>query len=374
MEGSNDQEDNDKVVGVKKLDLYIIRKFLGTFFFSLGLILSIAIVFDISERLEKFLESKATVMDIIVDYYLNFVPYFANVFSALFTFISVIFFTSKLASNSEIIAILSTGISFRRLVRPYLMSAALIATLSLLLSAFVIPNANRKRNLFAEQHLNRRYMNNEKNIHRQIAPGTYIYMSSLSPSTPVGFHFALERFNGDTLVSKWTSDRVEWREDLKKWRVYRWKVREFAGNEQSYYTGEQLDTTLNFSFKEFTEDPKRVKENLTLPQLNEYIDRQKLRGSANVVEFQLEKYKMFANAFSTFILTMIGVCIASKKVRGGMGFHLGVGLTISFSYILFMQFSTVFATNGGMNPMLAVWLPDILFAIVALFVYRLAPK
>ncbi|MDR0544021.1 MAG: LptF/LptG family permease [Odoribacteraceae bacterium] len=359
---------------MKKLDLYIIRKFLGTFFFSLGLILCIVIVFDISERLEKFLESKATLTEIVMDYYVNFVPYFANVFSALFTFISVIFFTSKMAYNSEIIAILSTGISFRRIVRPYIFSAAIIAALSLLLSAFVIPNANRKRNAFAEQHLNRKYQNQERNIHRQIAPGEYIYMSNLSTSSPIGFHFALEKFKGDTLVSKWTSDRVEWREDIKKWRVYKWKIREFAGDKQYYKTGDQLDTTLNFSFKEFTEDPKRVKENLTLPQLNEYIDRQKLRGSANVVEFQLEKYKMFANAFSTFVLTFIGVCIASKKIRGGMGFHLGLGLMISFSYILFMQFSTVFATNGDMNPMLAVWLPDILFTVVALFVYRFAPK
>jgi lipopolysaccharide export system permease protein len=350
------------------------RKFLGTFFFSLGLILCIAIVFDISERLERFLESRATVWEIVVDYYLNFVPYFANMFSALFTFISVIFFTSKMAYNSEIIAILSTGISFRRLVRPYIVSAAIIATLSLLLSAFVIPNANKKRNQFAEQHLNRRYTNSEKNIHRQIAPGEFIYMSSLAPSSPVGFHFSLEKFNGDTLVSRWTSDRIEWKEDIKKWRVHRWKIREFHGTGQRYFTGDQLDTTLNFAFREFTEDPKRVKENLTLPQLNEYIHRQKLRGSANVVEFQLEKYKMFANAFSTFILTLIGVCVAAKRTRGGMGFHLGVGLTLSFAYILFMQFSTVFATNGGMNPMLAVWLPDILFAMVALFVYRLAPK
>jgi lipopolysaccharide export system permease protein len=374
MENSNAQANNNKIVGLKKLDLYIIRKFLGTFFFSLGLILCIVIVFDISERLEKFLESKATLTEIVMDYYVNFVPYFANVFSALFTFISVIFFTSKMAYNSEIIAILSTGISFRRIVRPYIFSAAIIAALSLLLSAFVIPNANRKRNAFAEQHLNRKYQNQERNIHRQIAPGEYIYMSNLSTSSPIGFHFALEKFKGDTLVSKWTSDRVEWREDIKKWRVYKWKIREFAGDKQYYKTGDQLDTTLNFSFKEFTEDPKRVKENLTLPQLNEYIDRQKLRGSANVVEFQLEKYKMFANAFSTFVLTFIGVCIASKKIRGGMGFHLGLGLMISFSYILFMQFSTVFATNGDMNPMLAVWLPDILFTVVALFVYRFAPK
>ena len=337
---------------MKKLDLYIIRKFLGTFFFSLVLILCIVVVFDLSEKLEKFLENEAPVKAIVFDYYKNFIPYFANVFSSLFTFISVIFFTSKMAYDSEIIAILSTGISFRRFLFPYLMSATVIAILSFLLGAFIIPNANEKRIEFEKQYMGKRYANKEQNIHRQIAPGTYIYMSSYSVA----------------------SSRITWDKENKKWVIHNWKLREIEGDKETYTTGQKLDTVMAFQPSEFSENPKKIREQLTFPELDRYIDRMKMRGSSNVIEFQIEKYKMIANAFATFILTFIGVSISSRKIRGGMGLHLGIGLLISFSYILFMQFSTVFATNGNMNPLLAVWLPNILFAIIGVFVYRTAPK
>lgn len=338
------------------------------------LILSIVVVFDLSEKLEKFLENEAPVKAIVFDYYLNFVPYFANVFSSLFTFISVIFFTSKMAYNSEIIAILSTGISFQRMVRPYMISAAVIACLSLLLSAFIIPSANKSRIAFSEKYIWKKYSNRDNNIHRQIAPGTFIYMSSFTVASSVGYDFTHEVFNKDTLVSKLSSRLIEWNKDKEKWTLKDWTLREFDGVNETYTTGTQIDTLFNFGVAEFSEDPKKIKERLTLPELDEYIARQKLRGSSNVIEFQIEKYKMFSGAFATFILTLIGVCIASRKIRGGMGFHLGLGLLISFSYILFMQFSTVFATNGSMNPLLAVWIPNILFAVIALFVYKAAPK
>ena len=347
---------------MKKLDLYIIRKFLGTFFFSLVLILCIVVVFDLSEKLEKFLENEAPVKAIVFDYYKNFIPYFANVFSSLFTFISVIFFTS------------STGISFRRFLLPYLMSATVIAVLSFLLGAFIIPNANEKRIEFEKQYMGKRYANKEQNIHRQIAPGTYIYMSSYSVASNVGYDFSIENFRGDTLVNKLTSSRITWDKENKKWVIHNWKLREIEGDKETYTTGQKLDTVMAFQPSEFSENPKKIREQLTFPELDRYIDRMKMRGSSNVIEFQIEKYKMIANAFATFILTFIGVSISSRKIRGGMGLHLGIGLLISFSYILFMQFSTVFATNGNMNPLLAVWLPNILFAIIGVFVYRTAPK
>ena len=359
---------------MKKLDLYIIRKFLGTFFFSLVLILCIVVVFDLSEKLEKFLENEAPVKAIVFDYYKNFIPYFANVFSSLFTFISVIFFTSKMAYDSEIIAILSTGISFRRFLFPYLMSATVIAILSFLLGAFIIPNANEKRIEFEKQYMGKRYANKEQNIHRQIAPGTYIYMSSYSVASNVGYDFSIENFRGDTLINKLTSSRITWDKENKKWVIHNWKLREIEGDKETYTTGQKLDTVMAFQPSEFSENPKKIREQLTFPELDRYIDRMKMRGSSNVIEFQIEKYKMIANAFATFILTFIGVSISSRKIRGGMGLHLGIGLLISFSYILFMQFSTVFATNGNMNPLLAVWLTNILFAIIGVFVYRTAPK
>lgn len=359
---------------MKKLDIYIIRKFLGTFFFSLVLILCIVVVFDLSEKLERFIENEAPVSAIVFDYYQNFIPYFANVFSSLFTFISVIFFTSKMAYDSEIIAILSTGISFRRFIVPYLISAGIIAILSFLLGAFIIPNANQKRIEFEAQYMGKKYANKEQNIHRQIAPGTYIYMSSYSVMSNVGYDFSIENFNGDTLVNKLTSARIVWDKEAGKWVIYNWKLREIDGDRETYMTGQRLDTLLAFQPSEFSENPKKIKEQLTLPELREYENRMRMRGSSNVIEFQIERYKMTANAFATFILTLIGVSISSRKIRGGMGLHLGLGLLMSFSYILFMQFSTVFATNGNMNPLLAVWLPNILFAVVAVFTYRTAPK
>ena len=359
---------------MKKLDLYIIRTFLGTFFFSLALILCIVVVFDVAEKLEKFIGNQAPLSEIIFQYYLNFIPYFANLFSSLFTFISVIFFTSKMAYDSEIIAILSTGISFKRFLFPYMISAAVIALLSFCLSAFIIPNANQTRIEFQKRYINKKFNNKEANIHRQIAPGVFIYMSNYSVASNIGYDFSIETFNNDTLVSKLTSSRITWDKDKEKWVISNWKLRELEGNRDKYTTGREIDTLLGFLPSEFSEDPSKIKEQLTLPELDEYIERMKLRGSSNIIEFQIEKYKIWSNAFATFILTLIGVSISSRKIRGGMGLHLGLGLLLSFSYILFMQFSTVFATNGDMNPLLSVWLPNILFAVIAFFVYRTAPK
>ncbi|MDR1756172.1 MAG: LptF/LptG family permease [Culturomica sp.] len=359
---------------MKKLDLYIIRKFLGTFFGILGMLLCVVVVFDVSERLEKFIEYEAPLKAIVFQYYLNFIPYFANLFSALFMFVSVIYFTSKMAYRSEIIAILSTGISFNRFLVPYFISATIIAVFSFLLSAFIIPNANQVRIAFQQQYMGKKYSNREANIHRQVAPGVYIYMSNYSVGTNVGYDFTIENFAGDTLVSKLSAGKITWNREKELWVISNWKKRTFAGDKETYTTGKEIDTLLNFQPSEFSEDPSQIKEQLTLPELNEYIDRMKLRGSSNVVEFQIERYKIWSNTFATFILTLIGAGIASRKIRGGMGLHLGLGLLLSFSYILFMQFSTVFATNGGMSPLVAVWLPNILFALIALIVYRMAPK
>ncbi|GHV67219.1 membrane protein [Bacteroidia bacterium] len=353
---------------MKKLDLYIVRKFLGTFFFSLALILCIVVVFDISEKIEKFIENDVTLKEIAFDYYLNFIPYFANLFISLFTFVAVIFFTSKMAYDSEIIAILSTGISFERLLRPYMISALIIALFSFTLSAFIIPNANVKRLEF-EKKIRRKYTNRDSDIHLQVSPGVIIYISSYSTSTNIGYDFSYESFHGDTLKSKLTSTRIAWKKDKEKWEISNWKLREFDNGKETYTTGQKLDTLMGFLPPEFSEDPKSIKEQLTLPELDDYIAKMKLRGSANVVEFQIEKYKMWANSFAIFILTLLGASIASRKVRGGKGLHMGLGLLLSFTYILFMQFSTVFSTNGGTNPLLSVWMPNIMFIVVAAGVY-----
>ena len=357
---------------IKKMDLYIMSKFLGTFLLSLGLILCIVVIFDLSEKLEKFLEHDAPASKIIFSYYLNFIPYFASAFSALFTFISVILFTSSMASKSEIIAILSSGISFRRLTYPYMAAAAIIAVFSFTLNAYIIPNANERRIAFEKEYMGKNYNNKDQFIHRQIAPGSYIY--SFSAGAKIGYDFSLENFRNDSLVYKLTSSRISWDSKKEKWTIYNWKLRTIDNDVEVYTTGNKLDTLLGFEPEEFSENPKYVKDVLTLPELDAYEERMRFRGSSNTMEFQLKRYQMWSDAFSTFILTFIGLCISSKRMRGGMGIHLGVGLILGFSYILFMRFSTVFATNGSLPPLIAVWIPNMLYALISIFTYRLAPK
>ncbi|MPQ47610.1 LptF/LptG family permease [Marinifilum sp. N1E240] len=358
---------------MRKLDLYIIRKFLGTFFFAIVLIISISVIFDFSEHIDEFIDKEAPLKAVLFDYYLNFIPYFANLFSALFTFIAVIFFTSKMAYDTEIIAILSSGISFRRMMFPYFLSALVIGVFSFMLSNYIIPPANQKRIDFTETYIKKQYRNKERNIHRQIEPGVFIYMQNWETSSNTGYRFALEKFEGKELVSKLTSKYIRWNKENKRWTINDYFIRHYDGEKEIFESGRKIDTTLNFGPKEFGRK-KYLVEAMNYSELNNYIDQQTMRGDSNINAYKIEKYKRMANPFSTFILTLIGASLASRKVRGGMGLHLGIGLLLSFSFILFMQISVVFATNGNMNPMLAVWLPNIVFTIIALYLYRIAPK
>lgn len=356
-----------------KLDLYIIRKFLGTFFFAIILIISITIIFDFSEKIDNFIDKEAPFKAVILDYYVNFIPYFANLFSALFTFISVIYFTSKMAYDTEIIAILSSGVSFKRMMFPYFISALIIGIFSFFLSNFIIPPANAKRLEFTDTYLKRRFVNTERNIHRQIEPGLFIYMSNFETSSKTGYKFSLEKFEGKQLVSKLTSRSIKWNDEKEKWTITDYVIRRLDGDKETLEKGKSIDTLLNFKPDEFSRRTNVV-EAMNMMELDDFIDEQIMRGDSNISAYKIEKYRRIANPFSAFILTLIGVSLACRKVRGGMGLHLGVGLALSFSFILFMQISTVFATNGSMNPLLAVWLPNIIFSIIAVYLYRVAPK
>ena len=356
-----------------KLDLYIIRKFLGTFFFAIVLIISITIVFDFSEKIDNFIDKEAPFKAVILDYYVNFIPYFANLFSALFTFVSVIYFTSKMAYDTEIIAILSSGISFKRMMFPYFISALIIGIFSFFLSNFVIPPANAKRLDFTETYLKKRFINKERNIHRQIEPGLFIYMTNFETSSKIGYKFSLEKFEGKQLVSKLTSRSIKWNKEKEKWTIKDYVIRRIDGDKETLEKGKSIDTLLNFKPDEFSRRTNVV-EAMNMMELDDFIDEQIMRGDSNISAYKIEKYRRIANPFSAFILTLIGVSLASRKVRGGMGLHLGIGLALSFSFILFMQISTVFATNGSMNPLLAVWLPNIVFSVIGIYLYRVAPK
>ncbi|MCY1718834.1 LptF/LptG family permease [Prolixibacteraceae bacterium Z1-6] len=355
----------------KTIDFYITRKFLGTFFYAIGLILSIAIVFDISENLDEFISKDIPLSDIIFDYYLNFIPYFANLFSPLFTFIAVIYFTSKMAYNTEIIAILSSGVSYARLMRPYLVSALIIAVFSFVLGNYIIPPANSTMINFREKYIRTRQINTERNIHRQIEPGLYIYMQSFN-SNNVGYHFTLEHFEEAQLKEKLTAQNIRWDEESGKWIINSYWKRIIHDDYEELTNGYRMDTTLNMSPKDFTQLRNEMETFIT-PNLIKEIDLMKMRG-VNYVEWVIEKHKRLAGPFSAFILTLIGAGLASRKIKGGLGLHLGLGLLLSFSYILFMQISTVFAVSGNTPPFVAVWIPNLVFALIALFVYRWAAR
>lgn len=359
---------------LKKIDVYIIKKFLGTFIFSIIIILSIAVIFDLSEKIDDFMENDASLREVIFDYYLNFIPYFAVLFSSLFTFISVIFFTSKMAYNTEIIAIISSGMSLHRLLRPYFISAFLIAVFSFLMSNYVIPPANKVKLDFEEKYIHSRpFRYRQRNIHKQISPGVYIYMESYSNISDIGYKFSMEKFEDGKLVSKLMSDYIRWDTTEQNWEVRNFYIREVRGPREIIREGRELDTTLNIHPEDFSRRISYV-ETMSIHELNDYIEELELQGESNISMYQIEKHKRYAFPFSTFVLTLVGVSVSSRKIKGGMGMQIGLGLLVSFAYILFMQFSTQFAVGGSLSPFLAAWIPNILFAGVAFFLYKMAPK
>lgn len=357
-----------KIPRLQTIDIYIIKKFLGTFFYSIALIISIAMVFDVSENLDEFISKDAPVNVIIFDYYLNFVPFYANLFSALFTFIAVIFFTSKMAYNSEIIAILSSGVSYARLMRPYMVSAFMIALFSYTLGNYIIPPSNKKRIEFRSTYIDspRNYL--ERNIHRQLSPGVFIYMQSYNTSNDVGYKFTIEKFEEGKLKSKLEADYIKWDREDKKWTVNNYVIRNIDGYTETIDTGTKLDTTLNMTPEDYRV-MKNVVETMILPDLNDEIKDMKLRG-VNTTEFEIEKHRRFAGPFSAFILTIIGASLASRKVKGGLGLHLGLGILQAFTYIMFMQISTVFALSGAVSPLMGAWIPNIIFGGLAAYMYK----
>lgn len=358
---------------LKKIDIYIIKKFLGTFFYAIALIISISIVFDFSENLDDFISKEVPTKAILFDYYFNFIPYFANLFSALFTFIAVIYFTSKMAYNTEIIAILSSGVSFRRLMLPYMVSALVIAVFSYLLGNYVIPPANKKRVEFRNAYINNRgFEPMSNNIHQQLEPGTFIYMSTYNASNDVGYKFTMEKFENRKLVSKLSSDYIKWDRAKKKWVINNYVIREINGYNETITKGEKMDTTLNMKPEDYRVI-RDVVETISLTELNKEIKDLKLRG-VSTTNYELEKHKRRSGPFSAFILTLIGAALASRKVKGGIGLHLGLGILISFSYIMFMQVSTVFAISGSVPVYLATWIPNLIFGILAIYIYKWAAR
>ena len=359
---------------LKRLDRYIIRKFLGTYFFSLILIIVVIIIFDYNEKIDRFISSNAPMNEIIFDYYVNLAPYYANTFSALFVFISVIYFTSKLAGNSEIIAILSSGVSFKRLIRPYMIAAAVISLFTYLMSAFVIPNGNATKLEFEQKYSRKKKVESANDVQLKIDENTIAFIERYEDRNNTGWRFMLDKFEDKKLVSHMEARTITYNPDRPGvWTARHWRIRELYDDKEIIRESrkEPMDTLLGIEPGDFLISEGQ-QETMTTPELSKYIDKQKEKGFANTKSFEIEYHKRIAMSFAAFILTVIGVSLSSRKAKGGMGLSLGIGLALSFSYIVFQSISSAFADQ--MPIVLSAWLPNIIYSIIAIVLYIKAPK
>lgn len=374
------KRDNGKVKfknpGLKILDLYIIKKFLGTYFFAIAMIIVVFVVFDYVEHIDDFVELKAPVSKILFDYYLNFIPQFINQFSGLFTFIAVIFFTSKMAYQTEIIAILSAGVSFRRLLWPYFLSAMAITLLSVGLNMVVIPAATLHKVEFEKQFNKKKLKQNtmfDKNIYRQIDQGVFAYVRNYSGVTNQASFLAIEQYEGSTMSASLEAASVTFNPETGRWVADRYNLRRFDGEREIFEQRERLDTLINLDAAELGRVQDLIKT-MNIGRLNSFIAQQRRKGSNMINIFEVERHNRFAYPISSLVLTLIGVSLSSRKVRGGTGLHIGIGVALCFSYILFSKFAEEFAKGGVVPPAIAVWIPNILFSVIAVYLYKKAPK
>ena len=359
---------------LKKLDKYIIGKFMGSFFVALALLTLIVIIFDVSEKIENFVQKEAPLRAIIVDYYLNFIPYFMNMYSPMVVFLTVILFTSKMAQNSEIVAILSCGTSFHRLMVPYLVSSALVALLSLGLGLWVIPRANVTRVAFEQKYNPRAKVKFGHDMHYKLEDNKFVYFESFSSWNNTAYNFTLEQVSDEHLISKLSAESAQWDSLDGKWRLRNWFIRDYGeGLSDRIRTGRQLDTTLSLTIDDFYYNEYTI-ERLDKAQLDQLIETQLARGDSTVMNAQMEKHRRYSMPLSAIILTIIGVSLCSKKRRGGMGWNIAVGLALGFSYVLFEQFSKMFVVTDTLPAGIATWIPNILYAVIAAILYLIAPK
>ena len=369
----------DSLTGIKNnfriIDRYIIGKFLGTFFYAILLLAIVIIIFDISEKIDDFIQKQAPLKAVIFDYYFNFLPFFINKFTALFTFISVIFFTSKMAGNTEIIAILNSGVSFKRLLRPYIFGAAFLSLFSFMLTNFVIPKTIHKMVDFEAKYVKKQNQTNNLNLHMQLEPGTFVYVESFNNISNEGYKFTLEKIApGKGLIYKLEADALKWDTLKRKWSVSNFYERKLLPNgSENIQKGVSRNIKLNVKPEEFNIDADNVMY-MNFFELRNFIQKEKIKGSSQVNRYLVEMYQRFAFPFAGIILTLIGVALSSRKVRGGIGLHLGFGIAITFTYILFLQVTTVFARFGEVPPAVAVWTPNVVFGLVALYLLWKAPK
>ncbi len=364
---------------LKKIDWYILKKYLTTFFFCLLLFTAVVVVVDISEKTDDFVKSKLGAWKIFTDYYLGFIPHIDAMLFPLFVFISVIFFTSKMANRSEIVAILSSGVSFNRFLRPFIIGGLLLTGMLWAGYQYVVPKANKIWGDFQVRYVDPNFGNNNGNstykqkLYFRIDSNTYAGIRGYDTIQKNGNGFFVQRFNGNQLTYNLRAESFNWDTASKKWRLETVTERTINGVNEDVKRMPSATVAYNFKPRDLRRD-EYLKDQLPTPELNEFIKLEKLRGSEMLNTLLVERYNRDAIPVSVLILTIIGAVLASRKVRGGSGLHLALGVFISVMYILFSRITFVFATKGSFTPILAAWLPNILFGVLAFYFYRRAPK
>jgi lipopolysaccharide export system permease protein len=361
---------------MKLIDKYLIKKFLSTYVFAVFIIVLIIIVIDFVEKNDNFIEKHAPMRAIFLQYYANLAPYWANYISPLMIFISTVFFTAKLASHTEIIAILSTGTSFRRLMIPYIMGASIVAIFSFIMVGWILPKANAKRIAFENEFIEEKFYFSDRDLHMAVGKNIYAYLSSYDESSKTAFDFTLEKIEKNQLVEKLSARRAVWVDTLKKWQVFDYRIRKFGimKDKLIFQKGSTpLDTAVNMSPEDF-ENSNNIHETMTIPKLRKKIALINSRGAEGVEIFEIEYYQRFATPFAVIILSLMGLIVSARKSRGGVGFQIAIGFVLAFVYILFYIMSKGIATSGNMPPLLAVWLPNLVFGSIATVMYFTVPR
>jgi len=383
---------------LKILDNYILKRFLSTFVFVVMILLVIVSVIDLTEKMDKYARAQLTTMEIL-GYYKDFIPWIGSLITPITIFIATVYVCSRMAAHTEIIAILSSGISFKRMLLPYFAGALIVAATSFALNGWVIPNSNKSRLAFELQYLQNPYYFDKRNIHIQVAPQTYLYMQSYQNVSRTGYHFTLERFEDNRLVEKLMANRVSWDSLKQKWTLYEWNLKRVdsvfeasrriqsspesaegmvpvaatAPDDMLERSGKSLDTALVIHPREFESDYRKY-DGMTLNELNDYIRTLRTRGSAGVEVYEVEMYTRYASTFTIFILVFMGVIVSSRKSRGGTGLQIALGFLLSFIFIIFFMLFRTFAETGSMPPPISVWIPNIIFALIALGMYKYVPR
>ncbi len=358
---------------LKILDKYLVKNLLITYVFVSLMITLIICMIDYTENLDDFIKRKAPAKAIIFDYYLNLIPYWINFLSPLMVFIATVFFTSRIAARTEIVAMLSTGISFGRIILPYLAGALILSLFSFYAVGWVLPKANTVKNQFAVTYLKDQFYYSGRNVHLTIAPNVYAYMESYNNVSNTGNKFTLETIEGNELVRKLSADKIVWNPETEKWTLKNYRVRALSDQGEVLSYGSEADTTLNLKPKDF-ENTYKLFENYTLPELNDYIDLLISRGSDGLEVYLIEKYTRFTQPFAIMILTAIGVIVSARKSRRGIGLQIALGFFLAFAYILFYLLSKGIAETGNINTLLAVWLPNIIFSLIGVILYKTLPR